>query len=175
MGTPQYMAPEQARGEVDSLDARADIYALGAILYHILVLRPAVSGKDAWEIVGKVGRGEIEPLECAGPPALWQERSDAAGDDGGSQVHGNPAAAAPPSAKRQRTGALQKGRAPHRAIPESLAAVVRKAMAFDRAARYGSVRALQRDIAVFQGGFATSAERPAPKRKPGGRKMPLLI
>src|SRR5438552_10986852 len=53
MGTPQYMSPEQARGEVDSLDARSDIHALGAILYHILALRPPVSGTDTWEIVGK--------------------------------------------------------------------------------------------------------------------------
>jgi serine/threonine protein kinase/Leucine-rich repeat (LRR) protein len=59
MGTPQYMAPEQARGEVETLDARADIYALGAILFHVLHLRPGVTGEDAMEIVGKVERGEI--------------------------------------------------------------------------------------------------------------------
>jgi serine/threonine protein kinase len=59
MGTPQYMAPEQARGEVETLDARADIYALGAILFEILYLRPTVTGADAMEIVGKVERGEI--------------------------------------------------------------------------------------------------------------------
>jgi serine/threonine protein kinase len=60
MGTPQYMAPEQARGEVETMDQRADLYALGGILFHILHLRPAVSGDDAWDIVARVARGALD-------------------------------------------------------------------------------------------------------------------
>ena len=61
MGTPHYMAPEQASGDTAAIDARTDIFALGGILYHMLALRTPVTGKSVPELLDKLMRGDIPP------------------------------------------------------------------------------------------------------------------
>ena len=71
MGTPDYMAPEQARG--DRVDARADIYAVGAILYRALTGRKPFDGQDPMAILTAVLTQEPErpsTLEASIPLSL---------------------------------------------------------------------------------------------------------
>ena len=51
-GSVQYMSPEQARGQLD-LDVRADIYSLGATLYHMVMGETPFSGTDSVEVMAK--------------------------------------------------------------------------------------------------------------------------
>jgi serine/threonine protein kinase len=65
VGTPGYMAPEQAQGGVESVGASSDIYALGALLYFLLTHRdPASSGPDREVRPRTLNRSIPRPLEA---------------------------------------------------------------------------------------------------------------
>jgi tetratricopeptide (TPR) repeat protein len=57
-GTPAYMPPEQALGEWDAVDERADVFALGSILCELLTGAPAYRGSDGAEVYRRAKRGD---------------------------------------------------------------------------------------------------------------------
>ncbi len=64
-GTPEYMAPEQARGE--GLDGRADLYAIGCLLYHLIAGKPPFVGPSALGTITKHLTEPVEPLRKRRP------------------------------------------------------------------------------------------------------------
>jgi hypothetical protein len=73
VGTPRYMAPEQARGKGDEIDERTDVFALGCMLYHLLTGRPPFQAPTVAATLIKAARTEYEPVESLtreAPPGL---------------------------------------------------------------------------------------------------------
>ncbi|MCP4654246.1 MAG: protein kinase [bacterium] len=62
MGTPAFMAPEQARGETDRTDRRTDVYALGATLHTLVAGRPPFQGDSSIAVLLQVVDAEPPPL-----------------------------------------------------------------------------------------------------------------
>ena len=75
-GTPLYMAPEQARG--DDIDARADLFSLGSVMYETLAGKPPFEGKTPLAVLRRVADEDHEPLSQLNPdvPAWLEEIID---------------------------------------------------------------------------------------------------
>jgi hypothetical protein len=133
-GTPSYTAPEQGEGRVHEMDARVDIYSLGAILYEVLTGEVPFTGGSVAEILRKVS--VEEPAAPKGPvelrticlkalekdPARRYPTAGALADDLGRWLRGEPILARPLSA----TGRVWRSAKKHRAvlIPAALALVL---------------------------------------------------
>ncbi|QEG00042.1 Serine/threonine-protein kinase PknD [Stieleria maiorica] len=67
IGTPTYMAPEQARGELASMGSHSDIYSLGVILYEIIAGSHPHKGMDIKTVLRRASRGQFTPLRQMQP------------------------------------------------------------------------------------------------------------
>jgi PAS domain S-box-containing protein len=68
LGTPAYMAPEQAQGRLNEIDQRTDVFGLGAIFYEILTSRPPFVGGNTLEVLKNAIQGKP-----ALPRELWPD------------------------------------------------------------------------------------------------------
>jgi serine/threonine protein kinase len=138
LGTPSFMAPEQAENR--PIDARADIYTLGGILYNILTLHSPHGDAEVFDMLERIKEGRIPSPSTYNPPS-----------------------------RARRFGLMRRKEAPaplperlihcpEERVPEALASIAMKALALRAEDRYQDVRSLQKDIQAYQGGFITSAE-----------------
>jgi PAS domain S-box-containing protein len=68
IGTPAYMAPEQAAGRLELVSERTDVYGLGAMLYEILTGQPPFVGSNTLDVIQKAVRGNPPP-----PDEIWPD------------------------------------------------------------------------------------------------------
>lgn len=128
MGTPGFLAPELIHSDSEGHNEQTDIYALGAILYSILVLEPPVKGGELREILQQVVMDDIQP------PVAFNEYVQS----------------------ERGTAACSGMRLPHcpgGRVPAMLSQIAMKALSYDPRQRYGSVKELQREIEDFQNGI----------------------
>ncbi len=69
LGTPMYMSPEQAQGDLESIDERSDVWALGVVLYEILTGDVPFNGKSAIDLLLKIVNGGFDKVNAVCPEA----------------------------------------------------------------------------------------------------------
>src|SRR5439155_15807501 len=99
LGTPAYMPPEQARGEIDRLDARSDVFGLGSILCEILTGQPPFAGGDVSDSLGRAARGDLTETfarldGCGADAELVRLAQACLAADPAGRPHGGPGGAA---------------------------------------------------------------------------------
>lgn len=75
LGTPRYMAPEQALG-IQPIDSRCDVYALGLLLFEMLAGRAPFTGEDGMEVLAQRLRKEAPKLSSVAPQKNFSEQMD---------------------------------------------------------------------------------------------------
>ena len=131
-GTPTYMPPEQALGQIDKIDARSDVYALGAILYEVLSGRKPYIGRSALEVLEQVRRGPPVSLQASASPV------DSMGFRNELLPNTSPPQGPP--------------------LPPSLVAACQRAMARDPADRFDSADALAAELQAWLDGARRQEE-----------------
>lgn len=131
-----YLAPEQVLGRAQDIRLWTDIYALGAVLYYIITQRPPVEADTPELLLKRVARGEIAD------PSLYSAERALVAERGGQQSG--------PDANRHFSA--------HKQIPESLSAVVMKALAPRPMGRYESADGLRKEIDSHRDGHNTREE-----------------
>ncbi|MDD4869124.1 MAG: protein kinase [Kiritimatiellae bacterium] len=158
MGTPGFMSPEQALGNMEEIDERTDIYSLGAILYNILTLHVPITGDDLDELIKKITSCDIPPPTEYNQKRTGRLKKQSSKGTKAQSVGGEKVRTAG-SAVRGRLGESSLPHCPDKLIPDSLSAVAMKALTGEAHRRYQTVKELQKDIDAYQGGFATGAEQ----------------
>ncbi len=167
VGTPAYMAPEQAEGRVRQVDHRADIYALGAILYEILTGTRPYEASRSDEVLREVRRGSPEPPRQRAPhrdipPALEAVTLKAMARDPAQRFQSALDLAANIEAQFESRGPGRE--APRPATHPETVPIMRRPAAASRPS----------DAPAEVPSEAGSSGTPAPRGKSGAREAPAL-
>jgi eukaryotic-like serine/threonine-protein kinase len=137
IGTPAYMSPEQTAPSSVDLDTRSDIYALGVLLYELLVGQPPFDSKELLELGVDEMRKTIREKEPLRPSTRLRQSRLAASNAGSSR--GMPGVPSPPNHQSQIVDRRSQ-------IDPDLDWIVMKCLEKDRARRYETANALVMDL-----------------------------